>query len=177
MKRSLLAGVGLLALCGQASAWTDTRGHWWEGPQFVAPGVYPRWEDPPAYSPPAPNGPIGIPPPPIGVPISPPVVVPIPPVAPPVPQPQVLGWIYWPYMHCQTPPTCTIVTDAGGLNVRAAPNGPPVMALANGTPVIPIRPEGDANHPGKWVLVAQSCNLVPTWLWSWNTGVTLMRCI
>jgi hypothetical protein len=168
-----LIGAAIIFEAGHAWAWTDTRGHWWEGPQFVAPGVYPRYEDPPAYSPPAPGGPIG-PILPIPVPLPPPIV------APPPPQPvdpPVLGWIYWPYMHCQTPPTCTIITDAGGLNVRTVPNGPPTMALANGTPVIPVRPQGDANHPGKWVLVAQACNLVPTWLWSWNTGVTLMRCI
>jgi hypothetical protein len=164
-----IVGAGLIFSAGYSWAWTDTRGHWWEGPQFVAPGVYPRYEDPPAYSPPAPVGPIG-----------PPVIEALPPVGPPpplvAPQPQVLGWIYWPYMHCQVAPTCTIVTDAAGLNVRSIPNGPPTMALVNGTPVIPIQPEGDAKHPGKWVLVGAACNLVPTWLWSWNTGVQLMRC-
>jgi hypothetical protein len=164
----------MLALAStSANAWTDTRGHWWEGPQFVAPGVYPRYEDPPAYSPPAPVGPVGPVLPPV---YTPDIPQPLPPAPPPPQDPHPIGWVYWPYMHCQTPPTCTIVTDAAGLNVRAVPNGPPTMALVNGTPVIPIRPEGDPNHPGKWVLVAQACNLVPTWLYSWNAGVQLMRC-
>jgi hypothetical protein len=63
-----------------------------------------------------------------------------------------------------------VTVAADGLNVRAAPNGPPVMALVNGTPLIPLRSAGD------WVLVAAGCSLTPTFLWSWTAGVPLNRC-
>jgi len=57
-----------------------------------------------------------------------------------------------------------------GLNVRVAPNGPPVMSLVNGTVFYPLQREGD------WLLVAPACDLTPTWAWSWNAGVPLNRC-
>jgi hypothetical protein len=175
MKRIVLPAVALALASTSAMAWTDSRGHWYE-PGQVSP-FPPRYEDAPAWSPPSPGGPWGpvvvpLPIPPVAVPV--PVPVPPGPVAAP-PPPQPLGWVFMQYMHCVTPPTCTIVTDAGGLNVRASPGGPPVIALANGTPVAPIQPD-NTNHP-RWALVQPACNLVPTWLWSWNTGVTLMRCL
>jgi hypothetical protein len=43
---------------------------------------------------------------------------------------------------------------ADGLNVRTVPNGPPVMALVNGTPLYPMRREGD------WLLVAAGCEFL-----------------
>ena len=60
--------------------------------------------------------------------------------------------------------------QADGLNVRVAPNGPPVMALVNGTPLYPMDKRGD------WLLVAPACDLTPTWAWSWTAGVPLNRC-
>jgi len=59
---------------------------------------------------------------------------------------------------------------ADGLNVRVTPNGPAIMSLVNGVPLIPVRREGD------WLLVAAGCDLTPTFAWSWTTGVPLNRC-
>ena len=84
---------------------------------------------------------------------------------PPVPP---LGWVYGPYTMCGDPPRCSmgvVNVPADGLNVRTAPNGYPVMSLVNGTPLIPLRKQGD------WLLVAPACDLTPTWAWSWNAGV------
>jgi hypothetical protein len=62
--------------------------------------------------------------------------------------------------------------QADGLNVRVTPNGasPAVMALVNGTPLYPVKREGD------WLLVAAGCDLTPTFAWSWTAGVPLNRC-
>jgi hypothetical protein len=92
-------------------------------------------------------------------------------VTPPGPPP--IGWVYGPYTQCANPRQCSmgvVNVQADGLNVRVAPNGPPVMALVNGTPLYPIGREGD------WLLVAAGCDLTPTWAWSWSAGVPLNRC-
>src|SRR5262245_64951381 len=52
--------------------------------------------------------------------------------------PPPIGWVYGPYTQCGNPPQCSmgvVNVDASGLNVRVTPNGPPVMALVNGTPL------------------------------------------
>jgi hypothetical protein len=74
---------------------------------------------------------------------------------------------------CADPPRCSmgmVNLQADGLNVRATPNGPPVMSLVNGVPLIPLGREGD------WLLVAAGCDLTPTFAWSWTAGVPLNRC-
>ena len=95
-------------------------------------------------------------------------------VAPPLPPgPPPLGWVYGPYTMCGDPPRCSmgvVNVPADGLNVRVVPNGPPVMSLVNGTPLIPLQKHGD------WLLVAAACDLTPTWAWSWTAGVPLNRC-
>jgi hypothetical protein len=94
-------------------------------------------------------------------------------VTPPYQGPPPIGWVYGPYTQCANPPQCSmgvVNVDASGLNVRVAPNGPPVMSLVNGTPFIPVQRQGD------WLLVAPACDLTPTWAWSWNAGVPLNRC-
>ena len=94
-------------------------------------------------------------------------------VTPPYQGPPPIGWVYGPYTQCANPPQCSmgvVTVDASGLNVRVAPNGPPVMALVNGTFLYPLRREGE------WLLVAPACDLTPTWAWSWNAGVPLNRC-
>jgi hypothetical protein len=94
-------------------------------------------------------------------------------VQPPYQGPPPIGWVYGPYTQCANSPQCSIGVvnvDASGLNVRATPNGPPVMALVNGTLLYPVRKEGP------WLLVAPACDLTPTWAWSWNAGVPLNRC-
>ena len=87
-------------------------------------------------------------------------------VAPPLPPgPPPLGWVYGPYTMCGDPPRCStgvVNVPADGLNVRVVPNGPPVMSLVNGTPLIPLQKQGD------WLLVAPACDLTPTWAWSWE---------
>jgi hypothetical protein len=113
-----------------------------------------------------------LPPPPLLPPVAvaPPVALPEP---APAPAPPPLGWVYRAYTGCGNPPGCTVgvvQVAADGLNVRVAPNGPPVMALVNGTPLIPLQTAGN------WVLVAAACNLTPTYLWSWTAGVPLNRC-
>jgi hypothetical protein len=62
--------------------------------------------------------------------------------------------------------------QADGLNVRVAPTdqSPAVMALVNGTPLLPMDKRGD------WLLVAPGCDLTPTFAWSWTAGVPLNRC-
>jgi hypothetical protein len=94
-------------------------------------------------------------------------------VAPPYQGPPPIGWVYAPYTQCGDPPRCSmgvVSVAADGLNVRVTPNGPPVMALVNGTPVIPVGREGP------WLLVAAGCDLTPTFAWSWTAGVPLNRC-
>ena len=94
-------------------------------------------------------------------------------VAPPYSGPPPLGWVYGPYTMCGDPPRCStgvVNVPADGLNVRVAPNGPPVMSLVNGTPLIPLQREGD------WLLVTAACDLTPTWAWSWSANVPLNRC-
>jgi hypothetical protein len=61
------------------------------------------------------------------------------------PGPPALGWVYGPYTICADPPRCSmgmVNVQADGLNVRVAPNGPPVMSLVNGVPLIPLQREG-----------------------------------
>ena len=91
-------------------------------------------------------------------------------VAPPLPPgPPPLGWVYGPYTVCGEL-GCQVNVPADGLNVRVVPNGPSVMSLVNGVPLIPLGKEGD------WLLVAAGCDLTPTWAWSWTAGVPLNRC-
>src|SRR5262245_26056295 len=102
------------------------------------------------------------------VPPSPPARVTVPAYGPPP-----LGWVYGPYTSCANPPQCSmgvVNVGADGLNVRVTPNGPPTMALTNGTPLYPVQRSGD------WLLVAVGCDLTPTWAWSWTAGVPLNRC-
>ena len=99
-------------------------------------------------------------------------------VAPPYQGPPPIGWVYAPYTRCAVPvpvsPGCImgviVNVSAEGLNVRTVPNGPPVMALVNGTPLWPITQQGN------WLLVAAGCDLTPTFAWSWTAGVPLNRC-
>jgi hypothetical protein len=94
-------------------------------------------------------------------------------VTPPYQGPPPIGWVYSPYTQCADPPRCSmgvVSVQADGLNVRAAPNGPPTMALVNGTPLLPV------TRQGPWLLVAAACDLTPTFLWSWTAGVPLNRC-
>ena len=94
-------------------------------------------------------------------------------VAPPYQGPPPIGWVYGPYTQYANPPQCSmgvVSVQAVGLNVRITPNGPPVMALVNGTPLLPVRREGE------WLLVAAGCDLTPTFAWSWTAGVPLNRC-
>jgi hypothetical protein len=90
-------------------------------------------------------------------------------VAPPYQGPPPIGWVYAPYTICGEL-GCQVNVPADGLNVRVAPNGPAVMSLVNGVPLIPVRRFGD------WLLVAAGCDLTPTFAWSWTAGVPLNRC-
>jgi hypothetical protein len=83
-----------------------------------------------------------------------------PPLAPP------LGWLFGRYTACIEADCRSVIVSVGadGLNVRAAPNGPIVLALANGVPVIPLQRQGD------WLLVAAACPLVPTFTASITAG-------
>jgi len=95
------------------------------------------------------------------------------PAAAQVAPPQPLGWVYMPYTTCGDPPRCSmgvVNVQADGLNVRSVPDGPPIMALVNGVPLIPLGREGN------WLLVSAGCDLTPTWAWSWNAAVPLYRC-
>jgi hypothetical protein len=90
-----------------------------------------------------------------------------------VPAPPPLGWVYGPYTQCADAPRCStgvVTVQADGLNIRTVPNGPPVMALVNGTTFIPVQRQGD------WFLIAPACDLTPTWVWSWTAPVQLFRC-
>jgi hypothetical protein len=91
----------------------------------------------------------------------------------PVNAPPPLGWVFTQYTSCPEPRICPIVyasVPADGLNVRAVPNGPPIVSVVNGTPLLVLQ------RQGQWTLVAPACDLTPTWAWSWNAGVSLMRC-
>lgn|SRR5262249_10693416 len=122
--------------------------------QYGAPNVYRR--APPLFFAYAPILPVPLPP------------APLPPVAGPVEAPPlVLGWIFGRLTACLNPPVCTAIVvsvGADGANVRVAPDGPVVLALANGVPVIPL------NQSGDWLLVAAGCPLMPTWTWSITAG-------
>jgi hypothetical protein len=110
---------------------------------------------------PAPSAPANIEPPPAYAPSSPP------------PAPPPLGWVYTRYTVCPEPHTCPVVfvsVYADGLNVRATPDGPPLFALVNGTPLVVL------DRQGQWSLVAAACELTPTWAWSWTANVPLNRC-
>jgi hypothetical protein len=101
-----------------------------------------------------------------------PMLAPVEQALPPAPPP--LGWIYGSYTLCADPPRCSAIAvsvEADGLNVRTAPDGPVIAALANGTPVIPLERQGN------WLLVAAGCALAPTWTWSWTAGVPLSICL
>jgi hypothetical protein len=94
-------------------------------------------------------------------------------VAPPYQGPPPIGWVYGPYTQCANPPQCSmgvVNVFADGLNVRITPNGPAIMSLVNGVPLLPVRWVGD------WLLVAAGCDLTPTFAWSWTAGVPLNRC-
>jgi len=87
--------------------------------------------------------------------------------------PSPFGLGLWAIHDVRRSPRCStgvVNVPADGLNVRVAPNGPAVMSLVNGTPLIPFDKQGD------WLLVAPACDLTPTWAWSWNAGVPLNRC-
>jgi hypothetical protein len=90
-------------------------------------------------------------------------------VAPPYSGPPPIGWVYGPYTICGEL-SCQVNVPADGLNVRMVPNGPPVMSLVNGVPLIPLQ------RAGNWLLVAPGCDLTPTWAWSWTASVRLNRC-
>src|SRR5262249_52823120 len=65
---------------------------------------------------------------------------------PPNQGPPPIGGVYGPYTKCANPPQCSmgvVSVAADGLNVRVAPDGPPVMSLVNGTPLIPFQKQGD----------------------------------
>jgi hypothetical protein len=125
---------------------------------------------------PIPDGPA--PAPPLSyVPAPPPPPLPEPPpplaAAPPPPGPPPLGWVFTRYTVCPEPRSCPVVfvsVDADGLNVRTVPDGPPIMALVNGTPLVVL------DRQRSWTLVAPACDLTPTFLWTWNSGVPLNRC-
>jgi len=70
-------------------------------------------------------------------------------VTPPYQGPPPIGWVYGPYTQCANPQCSMGVVNvyADGLNVRVAPNGPPVMSLVNGTPLIPLQRQGDCDQP------------------------------
>jgi hypothetical protein len=141
---------GIYMLNGRATPQVivDPYGRPWPvipGPQFAGPS-------PIILAPPLPPAPLPLPPV-----ISPPVPTAVPPPPP-------LGWLFGRYLACYADTGCSVATDVHGLNVRAVPNGPIVLALANGTPVIPL------SRAGNWVLVAPACNLIPTFTWSITAG-------
>jgi hypothetical protein len=89
------------------------------------------------------------------------------------PPPAPLGWVFTRYTVCPEPRVCPVVFvsvfDADALNVRDVPDGLPMLALVNGTPLLVLQ------RVGSWTLVAPVCELTPTYLVTW-TGVPLMRC-
>jgi len=112
----------------------------------------------------------------LGPPLGPPPAMSYaPPVAEaPMPPPPPLGWVFTRYTVCPEPRACPVVfvsVAADGLNVRAAPDGPPVVSLVNGTPLAVL------TRQGSWTLVAPVCELIPTGAFSWTAGVPLTRCL
>src|SRR5262245_51145961 len=106
-------------------------------------------------------------------PAAPAVFPPPPPDLAPPPPPQPIGWVFTRYTSCPEPRACPVVfvsVYADGLNVRAVPEGPPIMALVNGTPLFVL------DRWQSWTLVAPACDLTPTFLWSWTASVPLNRC-
>jgi len=98
---------------------------------------------------------------------------PLPPAVIEAPPPPPMGWVYTGYTSCADPSCGTLFVSvpADGLNVRVDPNGPAVMSIVNGTPLVVVQRQGD------WTLVAAACNLAPTGLWSWTHGVALSGCV
>src|SRR5262249_21409430 len=88
-----------------------------------------------------------------------------PPLEPP-PPPQPIGWLWGRFAPCGDPECRILIVQVAvdGLNVRAAPDGPIVAALANGVPVIPL------TKVGPWVLVAPACTLSSTFTASVTAG-------
>ena len=83
----------------------------------------------------------------------PPVAAP-PVQAAPIPPAPPLGWVYGPYTQCGDPPRCSmgvVNVQAVGLNVRVAPNGPAVMSLVNGVPLIPLQKGRRLAARGRWL--------------------------
>src|SRR5215471_15368053 len=75
-------------------------------------------------------------------------------VTPQIYGPPPIGWVYRPYTMCGDPPRCStgvVNVPADGLNVRTVPNGPAIMSLVNGVPLIPLERQGD------WLLIAPAC--------------------
>jgi hypothetical protein len=98
---------------------------------------------------------------------------PTPPIAE-APPPQPLGWVYTRFTVCPEPQACPVVfvsVAADGLNVRADPDGLPLLSLVNGTPLVVL------TRQGSWTLVAPACELVPAGAFSWTAGVPLTRCL
>lgn len=113
-----------------------------------------------------------VPPPPVIEP--PPPALPPSPPAVPLPPPRPLGWVYTRYTSCPEPHTCPVIyvsVGADGLNVRTVPDGPPILALVNGTPLIVL------TRQDRWTLVAPACELAPTGLWSITANVPLGGCL
>jgi hypothetical protein len=83
-----------------------------------------------------------------------------------------IGWVYQPYTSCADPQCSAVIVNvaADGLNVRAAPDGYPIMSLVNGVPLVVLQ------RQGAWLLVGAGCDLTPTFVWSWTAGVPLNRC-
>lgn len=110
-----------------------------------------------------------LPPPPLA---PPPMVAPPPPIAPPSPA---AGWVYGPMVACSPDAeSCTVAVDgANGINVRAAPNGPLVAGLFNGTPVIA---DLASRTPDNWVSITPACPVYPTGNWSATAGVPMFAC-
>jgi hypothetical protein len=83
-----------------------------------------------------------------------------------------IGWVYQPYTSCADPHCSAVIVNvaADGLNVRAAPDGYPIMSLVNGVPLVVLQ------RQGAWLLVGAGCDLTPTFVWSWTAGVPLNRC-
>jgi len=116
--------------------------------------------------PPPPSGPPGAFVPPPG---PPPGSPPGPPPGPP------LGWIITSGTQCANPPQCSmgvVATDAAGVNVRQTPNGVPIVAIANGTPLIQF----DRTSDGRWILIAPACTLVQVNAYSVTANVPFAVC-
>ena len=95
-------------------------------------------------------------------------------IAQDAPPPRMLfgGWLYAPYTTCVPgQPQCVVRVPAGGVNLRQWQDGPTVIALVNGTPLVPY------TGSGAWVFVGVLCPLAITGLWSGTTpGVPLYAC-